>query len=264
MGIVLTFLLLTPGSSGGLVAAQTAAGPEPLFWARNQEFNTQVLHSEKGKRFRFLYTDSEGVMEYCFEPGKNFWGPVMVKINRIPVAGMLVDSGPVFQVPPRQVRLTRSWVDGERVRAEWRVESDGWTSRIRSSLRLWRKTLEVHFSIEGGTPTGLSVGHFTMLAGPKIVPTQELKSSPCPLSILTSRGVRPFYASVLPAEQPSNGYRPFSVDKVQGEEAWLGGGYRRPLHNPIEQSSVTGSFYVTLSTSAEEVIPRSCESKPEP
>jgi hypothetical protein len=214
---------------------------------------TQLLHSETGRRFRFVYLGSDGVIEYCLLPGGDFWGPVNVKLDRIPVAHVLVGAGPVFSTEPAAVRLIEARAEGERARARWEVLLDGEAAEVESSLELRGRSLRVEYFARGAEVTAISLGRLTDVASPELIDTGR-GGSACPSRALKSTGVRTFFASLLTCF-PGAGVRRAVPGGIRGDEVWLGGEIQFPEPSP-EGYGATG--VLTISRIFGDVLPRGC------
>lgn len=124
-----------------------------------------LLHPASGSRMRLIRNAANGVTEYCLQPGANFWGPIIVRMGRIPIGTLMVGAGPVFDTPPRSVEFIESRTDGNGVRAWWKVEvSDGRSIGVESRMELVDTTLIVEFTLNGPGATGVSLGRFEDLS----------------------------------------------------------------------------------------------------
>ncbi|UCF38720.1 MAG: hypothetical protein JSU96_07755, partial [Acidobacteriota bacterium] len=216
---------------------------------------TQLLHTDRGKRFRFLYQGSDGVMEFCLEPGEQFWGSAIVKINRIPVGSVLWGAGPTFETKPEQVELIRAWADGETARAEWKVMVGGEEIPVESAMRLWQKSLVVDFICRGGSATGLSYGYLLDVAEPELLQIPYMNYGGHHLNVLMGKGVRPFFASIWMDWYRSNASEPFAIDEIRGEKIHLNGGVRYLEKTDGERNDLYERFFVTLSERFEDTLP---------
>ena len=221
---------------------------------RESNYTTQLLHTENGKRFRFLYKARDAVIEYCLQPGENYWGPVIVKINRTPVADVLVDAGPVFTEELTDLHLVRSSQDGEVARAEWQGSLDGETVLIQSAMRMWQKSLVVDFICKSGKATELSYGHFRGVEDPELIQLPFMNYGGHHLNVLMSRGVRPFFASVWMDWYLSNSSEPYTIDEMEGEKVRLNGGVRYLPKTDGTRNDLFERFFVTLSPLFEETL----------
>ena len=218
------------------------------------DYSTQLLHTENGKRFRFVYKAHDAVIEFCLQPGENYWGPVTVKINRIPVADILVDAGPVFPEKPTDLRLVQSRKDGEVARAEWQGSLEGKKVVIQSALRLWQKSLVVDFICKGGKATELSYGHFSGVSEPELILLPFMNYEGHHLHVLMSQGAHPFFASVWMDWYLSNASEPYAIDEIRGEVVRLNGGVRYIPKTDGARNDLYERFFVTLSPLFEETL----------
>ncbi len=223
----------------------------------NQEsdFSSTLLHTEKGSRFRFLYKGRDGVLEYCLEPGGEYWGPVIVKLNSIPVATALVDAGPNFSEPLEGLRLLRAWSDGDVARAEWSGLHEGEDVTVESSIRLWQKSLVVDFSCRGGHATGLSYGRLTKVREPELIKIPFLNYGSHHLNVLMGQGPKPFFASVWMDWYLSNASEPYATDEIKEDAVSLNGGVRYLPKTDGERNDLFERFFVTFSPLFEETLP---------
>lgn len=221
---------------------------------RAKNVRTQILHTDQGKRFRFLYQASDGVMEFCLEPSEVFWGSTIVKINRIPVGTALAGAAPTFETPIEGVQLIRAWVDGDTARAQWKGFVGGQEVLIESALRLWQKTLVVDFVCRGGSATGLSYGQITDIR------EAELLKVPLPAStqlvpVIQGGGVRPCFASVWGHPRDPSLAIPVEAGAHIEDGAWIGGGIRILPDPSGKRSDLVERFLVTFSETLEETLP---------
>jgi hypothetical protein len=218
------------------------------------DYTTQLLHTENGKRFRFVYKAQDAVIEYCLQPGMNYWGPVTVKINRTPVADVLVDAGPVFTEELSDLQLLESSQDGEIARAKWQGTHNGEKVTIDSALRMWQKSLVVDFICKGGKATELSYGHFRRVKEPELIQLPFMNYGDHHLNVLMSRGVRPFFASVWMDWYLSNASEPYAIDEIEGENVRLNGGVRYLPKTDGTRNDLYERFFLTLSPLFEETL----------
>jgi hypothetical protein len=216
---------------------------------------TQLLHATPGGRFRFLYLGSDGVAEYCLLPGRDFWGPVNVKLDRLPVAHVLVGAGPVFPSEPDSVRLVEAWPDGEKARARWEVLFEGESVEVESSLELRGRSLWVEYVARGAGVAGVSFGRLTDVAAPEFI-APPAAGPACPSGVLKATGPRTFFASLLTCP-PGAGIERADAEILSGGEVLLGGNTVRFAKTPPEGYRATG--VLTLSRALRDVLPETCD-----
>lgn len=260
--LLIAGLLLVPGP----VAQSQDPEPASLTWPfpkkestplpeiRAKNVRTQILHTDQGKRFRFLYQASDGVMEFCLEPSEVFWGSTIVKINRIPVGTALAGAAPTFETPIESVQLIRAWVDGDNARAQWKGFVAGQEVTIESALRLWQKTLVVDFVCRGGLATGLNYGKITDIREPELleVPLAALKKV---FPVIKGGGVRPCFVSVWRHPNGSTQTEPVSAATRIEDGAWISGGVRILPGPSNKRGDLVERFLVTFSELFEETLP---------
>lgn len=219
--------------------------------------SSQLLFAENGNRTRFVYTGPDEVIEYCLQPGRQFWGSVIVKVNRIPVATILDGSAPRFDSDIEEVRFLRRWAEGETLHAEWAIRLKGREQRVEGCLRLLGKTLAVEFSSPGAGIVGASFGPINAMAGMEAGGALPGEGPGCPADLVTLTGIKSIFASVIPGS--GSGREGQSGPSAAGGNENDSAGAATDLRDDRDSSV---RFFVTLSHALGEVMPPDCNPDP--
>ncbi|MEW6236773.1 MAG: hypothetical protein AB1656_15420 [Candidatus Omnitrophota bacterium] len=248
-----------PGQSAG---ANTGPGRLP-FPTREEtilpengveKFKTQMLFSKDMKRFRAIYSATDIVLEFCWSPGEAYWGPIQAKMNRIPVADILAEAGPVFSEKLKDMHLTQCEMKDETAHAEWKGKLGDKEIAVESSIRLWQKSLVVDFICRGGDAVELSYGKFLNVREPELMQLPFMNYGGHHLNVLMSHGIEPFFASVWMDWYRSNASAPYAADKIENGEIFLNGGVRYQPKTDGKRNDMYERFFVTLAPTFEETL----------
>jgi hypothetical protein len=217
---------------------------------------SQLLFTENGNRTRFVYTGPDGVIEYCLQPGQDFWGSVIVKVNRIPVVTILDGSAPRFDSDIEEVKFLRRWAEGETLHAEWAIRLKGREQRLEGYLRLLGKTLAVEFSSPGAPIFGASLGPIDPMAGMEARAASPGEDRGCPARLVTLTGIKTIYVSIIPG-----GGNDWVEETGPSAPSGTGEAASRltTLRFANAQSGPDVRFFLTLSPAREEVLPAGCQ-----
>jgi hypothetical protein len=212
--------------------------------------NVKLFHTDFGKRFRFVRTGGD-VMEICFQPDAWYWGPVNVKLNRIPVGNVLVGAGPHFEDPDARVKLVEARAEADMASASWTVLGKGTEAEVHSSFQVVDRTLVVDYEVRGGGLDSLSLGRFADLRDARLV---SLKGHGCPPSVLRVETVREFFA-VQRVCLDSDRAGLTAASMIDSEGSWTGGEIRWKESN---RGNFHARIYITISQNLSDVLPGSC------
>jgi len=218
-------------------------------------FTTRLEYSDTETIHRFIYEGSDARLAYEVRPGNRSWEPVVVKVDRVPVALALSGAGPVFPKELQNLNRVATSATGKILRAVWVGTLDGAEVRIESSLRLWQKSLVVDYICRGGFATELSYGQVTNLIQPELIALPYLNYGSHHLSVLMSRGPKPCFASIWMDWYRSNGSAPYAEDKIEGGSVRLNGGVRYSPKTDGKRNDLYERFFVTFSPTFEETLP---------
>jgi len=225
--------------------------------------------SSPGDLWRFTYKDDETLLEYELKAGTKFWEPVVVKLNGVVVGRAMAGAGPTFVAEPTEVRLLqvhrapvsappsdeRQVTSDEPIEASWRATVNGIEVVIRSTVRLWQKSLVVDCICTGGLATELSYGRVEDVEEPELLLQPYLNYGSHHLTVLMSKGKVPYFASVWMDWYRSNASTPYSVDKIDGDKVQLNGGVRYLPKTDGTRNDLFERFFVTFSPIFEETLP---------
>jgi hypothetical protein len=217
------------------------------------DFTTKL--QQAGDAWCFAYQDADTRLEYELKPGASFWGPVTVKLNGVQIAKALSDAGLKFTAEPVGARLLQAKAEGDELQASWEVEVSGAATVIRSTVRLWQKSLVVDCFCTGGLATELSYGSIAGVESPELLLLPYLNYGGHHLNVLMSKGKTPCFASVWMDWYRSNASEPYCVDKVDGDKVRLNGGVRYILKTDGRRNDLYERFFVTFSPLFEETLP---------
>jgi len=217
---------------------------------------SQLLFAENANRTRFVYTGTDGVIEYCLQPGKDFWGAVIVKVNRIPVATILDGAAPRFQSPIQSVRYLKRWADGEVLHAEWEVRLAGREHEVEGTLQLVGESMVVAYSSPTAPLLGVSFGPIQSMAGMEARVESSTPGSGCSAQFVILTGVEKLYASVIPGDQADWDWS-HATAATSDSDPGNPGPTAILTRNGRPQNSIR--FYVTLAPHRERVLPPSCQ-----
>lgn len=210
--------------TGGGAAAQqgepaaSATGPS-VFVPGGGGAHITAVHSRATGRTRLIRNSADFVLELCFQPGSDFWGPVTVRIGKLVVGNLLVGAGPVFEGTHSQVTLRETRVEDKVTHATWTVETGQGRVEVESSLHLRDRTLEVEYVVRGPGATELTLGRFTDLADPEMVESQDDA-----VQAVRDSGFRTFFAGVR--LDPASEDEQVVAARISSVETWDMGGIR--------------------------------------
>jgi hypothetical protein len=247
-----------PGQSPG---ANTGPGRLPFptreetILPENHTAGFATKLEQAGDAWRFVYQDADARLEYEVKPGASFWGPVAVKLNGVPVAQALTDAGLKFSAEPREARLLQTQSAGSELQASWEVKVNGAATVVRSTVRLWQKSLVVDCFCTGGQATELFYGSLEGVENPELLLLPYLNYGGHHLNVLMSKGKAPYFASVWMDWYRSNASEPYCVDKIDGDKVRLNGGVRYIPRTDGRRNDLYERFFVTFSPVFEETLP---------
>ena len=246
-----------PGQSPG---ANTGPGRLP-FPAREEtilpenharDFTTKL--DRAGEAWRFAYHDASTHLEYDLRPGARFWEPVSVKLDGTEVARAMVEAGPKLAQEPSDWRLVEVKSDGKDLEASWQATVGGKPVAVRSTVRLWQKSLVVDCTCTGGLATELCYGRLEGIESPELVQLPYMNYTDHHLNVLMSKGKSAFFVSVWMDWYRSNASEPYAVDKIEGDKVYLNGGVRYLTKTDGRRNDLFERFFVTFSPIFEETL----------
>ncbi|MCP4258966.1 MAG: hypothetical protein GY774_15895 [Planctomycetes bacterium] len=249
---------LFPGQSPG---ANTGPGRLP-FPTRKEtilpdnlttDFSTKL--EQAGKGWRFIYKDANTQIEYLIKPNDRFWEPVVVKLNGRTVGKAMTEAGLNFVTNPIDARLIQTQSTGNELKASWRTTLNDAEVVIRSTVRLWQKSLVVDCICAGGLATELSYGHIEGVEKPELLLLPYINYGGHHLNVLMSKGKAPYFASVWMDWYRSNASAPYAVDKIETDRIRLNGGVRYIPKTDGRRNNLYERFFVTFSPIFEETLP---------
>ena len=247
-----------PGQSPG---ANTGSGRLP-FPTRQETILPDNLTSDfsatlerAGEGWRFIYKDADTQIEYEIKTGERFWEPVGVKLNGNTVCRAMAEAGLKFVAEPADARLIQAQSTGDELEASWRTTVNGVEVVIRSTVRLWQKSLVVDCICIGGLATALSYGRIDGVEDPELLLLPYMNYGGHHLNVLMSQGKVPYFASVWMDWYRSNASAPYVVDKIEGDTVQLNGGVRYRPKTDGRRNDLYERFFVTFSPVFEETLP---------
>lgn len=223
-----------------------------------KDFTTDVQRADGA--WRLTYKDAGTQLEYELRPGTRFWAPVSVKLNGEPIARAMTDAGPKFAAEAKDWRLVEATSAGKEVRASWQAPIYGHPGTgarpltVRSTVRLWQKSLVVDCACSGGLATELSYGRIENVAAPQLLLLPFMNYGGHHLNVLMSKGKASCFASVWMDWYRSNGSQPWAVDRIEGDVVFLNGGVRYLPKTDGRRNDLFERFFVTFSPVFEETL----------
>jgi hypothetical protein len=246
-----------PGQSAG-----ANIGPGRLPFPTRQEtilpdnltadFSTKL--EQAGEGWRFIYKDADTQIEYEIKPGDRFWEPVVVKLNGDTIAKAMTEAGLKFIAEPVDARLIQAQSTDNELQASWRTTVNAAEVTIRSSVRLWQKSLVVDCFCTGGLATELSYGSIKGVEKPELLLLPYMNYGGHHLNVLMSKGKVPYFASVWMDWYRSNASAPYCVDKIESDVVRLNAGVRYIPKTDGWRNDLYERFFVTFSPIFEETL----------
>jgi len=216
------------------------------------EFSTTL--EQVGKGWRFIYKDTDTQVEYEIETGDRFWGPVVVKLNGGTVGKAMTGAGLKFVAEPVDARLIQAQSTDNELQASWRMTVNDTKVVIRSTVRLWQKSLVIDCICTGGLATELSYGSIKGVKKPELLLLPYMNYGGHHLNILMSKDKVPYFASVWMDWYCSNASAPYAVDKIESDGVRLNGGVRYIPKTDGRRNDLYERFFVTFSPIFEETL----------
>lgn len=207
-----------------------------------------------GEGWRFTYEEEGRRLQYDVKPGERFWGPVLVTLQGDRVATAMADAGPKFVAPPTDARLVEAQPTDDGLKASWEMKVNGTAVGVRSTMRLWQKSLVVDCVCQGGLATELSYGVITDVNTPELLMLPYMNYGGHHLNVLMSKGRMPYFASVWMDWYRSNASEPYAVDKIDDGRVQLNGGVRYIPKTDGRRNDLYERFFVTFSPVFEETL----------
>jgi len=217
------------------------------------DFSTKL--EQAGEGWRFTYKDAETQIEYGIKTGDKFWEPVGVKLNGNTVGKAMVEAGLKFVAKPTDARLIQVQSTDDELQASWRTTVNGAEVVIRSTMRLWQKSLVVDCICTGGLATELSYGRIEGIEKPELLLLPYMNYGGHHLNVLMSKGKVPYFASIWMDWYRSNASAPYAVDKIDSHGVRLNGGVRYIPKTDGRRNDLYERFFVTFSPIFEETLP---------
>lgn len=246
-----------PGQSPG---ANTGPGRLPFptreetILPDNLTTNYGVRLEQAGEAWRFTYKDADTQLDYELKPGALFWGPVPVRLNGTVVGKVMTDAGLKFAADAQDARLLQVQPVNNELQASWQATVDGTKVVIRSTARLWQKSLVVDCVCTGGLATELSYGRIDGMENPELLLLPYMNYGGHHLNVLMSKGKVSCFASVWMDWYRSNASAPYAVDKIEGDKVTLNGGVRYLPKTDGRRNDLYERFFVTFSPTFEETL----------
>jgi hypothetical protein len=246
-----------PGQSPG---ANTGADRLP-FPTREETILPDNLTTEygvgleqAGEAWRFTYKDTDTRLEYELKAGKQFWEPVLVKLNGVVIAKPMTEAGLEFVAKTQNARLIGVQSANNELKASWQLTVNTTEVTIQSTVRLWQKSLVVDCICTGGLVAELSYGRIDGVANPELLLLPFMNYGGHHLNVLMSRGVVPYFASVWMDWYRSNASAPYCVDRIEGDKVQLNGGVRYLPKTDGRRNDLYERFFITFSPTFEETL----------
>jgi len=216
------------------------------------DFNTKL--EQTGEGWRFTYKDADTQIDYEIKPGNNFWEPVIVKLNGNVIGKAMAEAGLKFVVESVNVRLIQAQPTNNELKASWLATVNGTEVVIKSTVRLWQKSLVVDCICTGGLATELSYGRIEDVEKPELLLLPYINYGGHHLNVLISKGKVPYFVSVWMDWYRSNASTPYAVDKIEGDKVQLNGGVRYIPKTDGKRNDLYERFFVTFSPIFEETL----------
>jgi hypothetical protein len=217
------------------------------------DFSTKLVRAGEG--WRFIYKDADTQIEYEVKTGNSFWEPVVVKLNGNLVGKALSGAGLKFVAEPADTRMIKAESTDNELTASWGATVNGTEVVIRSTLRLWQKSLVVDCICTSGLATELSYGCVEDVEEPELLLLPYINYGGHHLNVLMSKGKVPYFASIWMDWYRSNASAPYAVDKIEGDKVQLNGGVRYIPKTDGKRNDLYERFFVTFSPIFEETLP---------
>ena len=215
-------------------------------------FSTKLEQADEG--WRFIYRDADTQLKYEIKPGDRFWESVVVKLNGGTIAKAMTEAGLKFVAEPVDARLVQAQSTDNELQASWRTTVNGAEVVIRSSVRLWQKSLVVDCICTGGLATELSYGRIEGVEKPELLLLPYMNYGGHHLNVLMSKGQVPYFASVWMDWYRSNASAPYAVDEIESDGVRLNGGVRYIPKTDGRRNDLYERFFVTFSPIFEETL----------
>ncbi|UCD49891.1 MAG: hypothetical protein JSW27_20470, partial [Phycisphaerales bacterium] len=193
-------------------------------------------------------------IEYEIKTGDRFWEPVVVRLSGGAVCKTMLEAGLKFVAKPSDARLIQVQSGENELNASWQATVNGTEVVIRSTVRLWQKSLVVDCICTGGLATELSYGRIEGVERPELLLLPYMNYGGHHLNVLMSRGKVPYFASVWMDWYRSNASAPYAVDKIEVREVQLNGGVRYIQKTDGRRNDLFERFFVTFSPIFEETL----------
>ncbi|MHC4703488.1 MAG: hypothetical protein ACYTFQ_23215, partial [Planctomycetota bacterium] len=217
------------------------------------DFSTKL--EKAGEGWQFIYKDAATQIRYEIKTGDRFWEPVVVKLNADTVGKTMVEAGLKFVSEPSDARLIQVQSVENELKASWRANVGGAEVVVRSTVRLWQKSLVVDCFCTGGLATELSYGRIEGVEKPELLLLPYMNYGGHHLNVLMSKGRVPYFASVWMDWYRSNASEPYAVDKIEADKVRLNGGVRYGPKTDGRRNDLFERFFVTFSPIFEETLP---------
>jgi len=202
----------------------------------------------------FTYKDAETELQYRVKPGSSFWAPVGVRLNGVDVGAALAGAGVKFTSEPKDWRLPGVETSNDELNGSWQAMVDGKAVVVRSTIRLWQKSLVVDCLCAGGLATELSYGRIENIESPQLILLPYMNYGGHHLNVLMCGGKAPCFASVWMDWYRSNASEPFAIDKIDRSGVQLNGGVRYLPKTDGRRNDLFERAFVTFSPTFEETL----------
>ncbi len=217
---------------------------------------SQLLFAENANRSRFVYTGTDGVIEYCLQPGKDFWGAAIVKVNRIPVATILDGAAPRFDSPIEAVRFLGRWAEGDTLHAEWAVRLVGREHQVEGTLQLIGESMVVGYASPTAPLLGVSFGPTQSMAGMEARLESSQPGTRCSAQLVILTGIKTLYVSIIPGSGTEWNWKSGSSRSGVEKSA---DSTLAAIRTDDAQPRTSIRFFLTLSPAKEKVLPPRCQ-----
>jgi len=212
------------------------------------DFST--FQEQNGNRFHFHYRGPDCTLHYSFDATVGL-DSLTARIDGQTVGRLLEGSG---------VRMAHSGGRPSLIYARMRkgVVTAVYVDGTALELRLMQKSLVADVRNPTGDAVELDFGHLSDLISPRTiwVPYLNYGNGPHPSVLLSKAGVSEVFTSIWLDWYRSNGSEPFAAESTEGDTARINGGVRYLPRTDGARNPMFERFFVTVSPSFEEVLPR--------
>ncbi|MBC7352407.1 MAG: hypothetical protein H5U08_08620 [Thermogutta sp.] len=224
-----------------------------------QPYRTELVQT--GDAFEFRYEGADSRFTYRYQPREGHWGDVAVVWSNGLTFRPMVSGGIRLRlsdgrvVEPRYTLLDCRRKD-QLVVSRWRAETDGLSTEVTYTFRLWQKSLVIDVACRGGTVGEVQFGYAEGVPSPRLVTLPYLTcDARRPAVVVAGDAGQPLFMMGLVDYYRSNASALFAINDPSPHHLVYNGGARYLPRTDGKLNDCFERFFLTVSPQFEEVLP---------